>query len=269
MKILGVRVDNLSYTKTLKKIEEFVASRKPHQICTVNPEFIIAAQEDSEFRHIINNADLCTPDGAGLLLVTKIILHQPIYERVTGTDLVEKIASISQKNGYRIFLLGGEHSSGKKTANFLQKKYPQLNIVGIYEGRPKIRPITKKLWRVDYNIKKTLDMTTSRNPHDPNLDIIRKITKTHPHILLVAYGAPKQDKFIARYEKELNVPVMIGVGGAYDFISGRAKRAPKIFQIFWLEWLWRLFNQPWRIKRIYTATIKFILAVIWNKMFYK
>lgn len=266
MKILGIRVDNLNYTKTLKKIGEFVVSRKPHQICTVNPEFIIAAQNDSEFRHIINNADLCTPDGAGLLFVAKTILHHQLQERVTGTDLVDKIAAISQKNSYRVFLLGGEHDSGKKTANSLLNKYPQLNIVGIYEGRPVIRPITKKLWRADYNIKKTMDMTTSRNPHDPNLDIIRRITKTRPHILLVAYGAPKQDKFIARYKKELNIPVMIGIGGAYDFISGRAKRAPKIFQSLWLEWFWRLFNQPWRIKRIYTAAIRFPIKVIWSQL---
>lgn len=265
MRILNIRVDNITFDQTLAKIEQFIHSRKSHQICTVNPEFIMAAQHDIEFRHIINQADICTCDGAGLLLLAQIF-KQKLSERVTGVELVEKLAYLSQKNGYKLFLLGGEQNVAQKTAMALKSKYPRVNIVGIYAGQPKIKPISKKIWRANYHVKKTLDLTTARNLSDPNLKIIDQVTKTRPHILLVAYGAPKQDKFIARYKKELGVPVMIGVGGAFDFISGHAKRAPKIFQIIWLEWLWRLFFQPWRLKRIYTAVLKFPMTVIWNQI---
>lgn len=267
MKILAVRVDAITYQETLQKIHDFIKSRKPHQICTVNPEFIMASQKDPEFLHIINNCDICTPDGIGLLFIAKLFYKRIIYERVTGTDLVEKIADFCSKKGYKLYLLGGKPGIAKLVAKILKSKYPNLNIAGTFSGNPKIKPISKKVWQTNYQIKKSFDLTTTRDLTDSNLEIIQKITKTKPHILLVAYGAPKQDKFIARYKKELGVPVMLGVGGAFDFISGRARRAPKIFQSFCLEWFWRFLHQPWRAKRIFTATVVFPLTVILEKLF--
>lgn len=261
IEILGIKINNLSFNQAVRMINNFVLLRKPHQICTINPEFIMVAQEDEEFKKILNEADLNVPDGAGLLFVSKYFLQQPLKERVTGTDLVWALAKLAAKRKYPIFLLGAEPGVAEKTAAVLKKEYPDLIIAGTYAGKPRLsRPKVR-----DFRELRITDIKPGIK--DPNFEIIRKVRQAKAKILFVAYGAPKQDKFIARYKKLLNIPVMIGVGGAFDFISGGVSRAPKWMQKLWLEWLWRLFTQPWRLNRIFTATIRFPLAVLKSKFF--
>lgn len=266
IKILGTRVDNLNYKKTLSLIDEFILSRKSHQICTVNPEYIMAAQNDPELQMIINSSSLNTPDGGGLYFAAKYT-HQKLNHKVTGIDLIYMLSKLSAQKGYKIFLLGGYNDVAKKSAQILKQKFPTLNIVGTHEGKPKIKPISKKIWQSNYKIKPTFDIG-SENPlaSKSNFDIIKQVTSKKPHILLVAYGCPKQDKFIARYKNYLNVPVMIGVGGSFDYIAGHVSRAPKWMCNLHLEWLYRLFKQPKeRFNRIITAVIRFPWAVITKK----
>ncbi len=266
IKILGIRIDNTTYIETLLLIKKYISSRDTHQICTVNPEYIMAAQNDPELMYIINNSSINTPDGGGLLFAANY-LGSNLKEKVTGIDLIYKISRLSAKFHYKIFLLGGLDNVAKKSAQTLKTKYPNLNVVGTYEGSPRIKPISKKIWSRNYTVKKSMDISSKDQLFDKeNFKIIKKITKAKPDILLVAYGCPKQDKFIARYKKYLNVPVMIGVGGSFDYIAHKVARAPKWMQTLQLEWLYRLIKDPKkRFHRITTAVIKFPWAVISKK----
>lgn len=267
IKLLGIKVDNVNYKKTLLAIENFIHSKKAHQICTVNPEYIMTAQQDPELFSILNNSSLNTPDGGGLLFAAKYT-KQKLNHKVTGIDLIYRLSALAEKHGYKIFLLGGFNSVAQKSALVLKNTFPNINIVGTYEGKPYIKPISKKVWQGEYKVKPTLDISSNNNPlmTKSNFKIIKHITKARPHILLVAYGCPKQDKFIARYKKYLNVPVMIGVGGSFDYIAGQVSRAPKWMCTLHLEWLYRLIKNPkQRFDRIITAVIRFPWAVITKK----
>ncbi len=264
IKILHTRVDNINYTQTIAKIEDFIKSKKTHQICTVNPEYLMTALHDDELQNILNQSALNVADGGGLLFAAKYT-KQKLQYKVTGVDLIKHIAALSHKKGYRIFLLGGQDHVAATTAQILKKQYSHCQIIGVFEGNPIIRPISKKIWLNNYQIKRSLDVAAQSSIHPNNQQIIYNINKTKPDILLVAYGCPKQDKFIARFAQQLRVPVMIGVGGTFDYISGKITRAPQWMRSIHLEWLYRLFREPKRFNRIITATFRFPWAVITKK----
>lgn len=240
MKILGIKVDNVSFFETINKISEFINSKKSHQIVTVNPEFIISAQKDKEFAKVLNESSLSIPDGTGLIFASRFLYGKKnkLKERVAGVDLVWELAKISSQKGWSIYFLGAKPNIAKKAANRLKLLHRNLEIAGISEGEPK------------FSEKETIEM----------------IKKSNADILLVSYGAPKQDKFIYKNLNELGVKVAIGVGGTFDFITEVQKRAPIWIQKIGLEWFWRLIHEPKRIKRIYNAIIKFPILVIWSKI---
>lgn len=225
--VLNIPVDDLSETEVLKKIREFVRARKPKHIATVNPEFLVAARKDPEFRIILQKTDLNIPDGFGLRLVG-------IEHTVTGTDLVETLA----KQGYRMYLLGATPGVAKRAGNHLQLL--GATIAGAQSGPQENEPT----------------LTGEQ---------IIKIRKSKADILIVAFGQIKQEKFIAQYLKKLEIPVAIGVGGAFDYFSGAIPRAPKILRELGLEWLFRLIVQPSRLKRIFTAVVVFPLLYTFSK----
>lgn len=232
--ILNVPVHNVSVADALTRIDQFIAEGGSHQICTVNPEFVMAAQDDPEFLRVLQQADLCVPDGVGLLFAARW-LGQPLKERVAGSDLIPLLAEAAAQKGWRIFFLGAAEGVADEAAKLLQARYPGLQVAGDWAGSPR--------------------------PAD-EAEALRRITAGQPQILLVAYGAPAQDKWIARNRSRLNVPVLMGVGGAFDFITGNAVRAPRWVQRLGLEWLHRLIQQPWRWGRILTAVPKFTWAVL-------
>jgi N-acetylglucosaminyldiphosphoundecaprenol N-acetyl-beta-D-mannosaminyltransferase len=219
--ILGIRVDDVTADETLALIEQFVAERTPHQICTVNPEFVMRARQDRAFRDVINNAALCLPDGVGLLWAARR-LGLPLRERVAGSDMVGQIAARAAQLGWRLFLLGAAPGVADKAAEVLRSHCPGLNIVGTYPGSPS---------------------------HEEESAIVERILQVRPEILLVAFGAPAQDVWIARNQPRLQAPVAMGVGGSLDFIAGVAQRAPIWAQRLGLEWLHRLIREPWRWRR--------------------
>jgi len=259
IKILDVKIDNVNFQEAVKLINAFVQIGKPAQIVTVNPEFIMMSREDDEFKDILNRAELSVPDGAGLILASRF-QKQPLKERVTGIDLMLAIAKLAEKKKYPIFLLGGEHGYGSKAATALKEKHPNLIISGTYEGKP----VFKKNKSKDYRSLRMTDIKPGSN--DQNMEIVKKVRASRPKILFVAYGAPKQDKFIARYKHLLNVPVMMGVGGSFDYIAKKVERAPKWMQKIGLEWFWRLLKEPHRFNRIITATIRFPYAFFKNRI---
>ncbi|HLF03448.1 MAG TPA: WecB/TagA/CpsF family glycosyltransferase [Anaerolineales bacterium] len=231
--LLGVPVHDVTYAETLGLIGQFVESREPHQICTVNPEFVMAAQDDAEFMAILRDADLCIPDGVGLLWAARWN-KTPLRERVAGSDLVPLIAAEAASRQWRVFFLGAAAGVAERAAGELKARYPNLIVAGTWAGSP--------------------------DQKDDEV-AVAKIRAASPQILFVAYGAPAQDKWIVRNRVRLNVPVMMGVGGALDFITGAATRAPKWAQSLGLEWLHRLIRQPWRWRRM-LALPKFAWAVM-------
>lgn len=235
--LLGVRADNVNYDQALSIIEGFIKSGNPHQVVTVNPEFIVAAQSDDDFRDILNASSLALPDGVGLLWAARFLGH-PLQERVTGTDTVQRVAALAAQKSYSLFLLGAAPGVAVATAARLCQTYPGLRIAGTHAGSPAL---------------------------EEEDEIVGLIQKAEPDILFVAYGAPAQDKWIARNLERLGGPVAMGVGGALDFISGRAKRAPRWLQRLGLEWLHRLLHEPWRWRRM-LALPRFVWLVVWARL---
>ena len=219
--VLGVRVDDVTADETFALVEPFIAARTPHQLCTVNPEFIMAAQRDETFRQVINHATVCLPDGIGVLWAARRLGH-PLRERVAGSDMVEQIAARAARAGWRIYFLGAAPGVADKAAAILQSRYPGLVVAGTFAGSPAL---------------------------DEQDAIVERIRATQPDVLFVAFGAPTQDVWIAHNQSRLQTPVAVGVGGAFDFISGEAKRAPMWVQRLGLEWLHRLYCGPWRWRR--------------------
>jgi N-acetylglucosaminyldiphosphoundecaprenol N-acetyl-beta-D-mannosaminyltransferase len=220
--VLGVRVDDVTYAEALDLIAAYITARAPRQIATVNPEFIVAAQTDAAFRDILNRTALNLPDGIGVLWAARRLGH-PLRERVAGVDVVEQIAQRASQEGWRVFLLGAAEGVARKVAEVWQARYPNIAIAGAFSGSPR---------------------------SGEEEAIVERIRAARPDVLFVAYGAPAQDKWIARNLLRLNVPACMGVGGAFDFIAGVTRRAPRWMQRLGLEWLHRLIRQPWRWRRM-------------------
>jgi len=243
IKILGIKIDRVNFQLTLKKIEGYIKSGRPHQIATVNPEFIMATIKDAEFAKVLNATAMSVPDGAGLLWAAKFLYGKKgeLTERIAGVDLVWEIAKMAEDYGWSCYFLGAKPGIAQEASQRLKLINPSLKIAGVSEGEPK--------------------MSASQ--------VVKNIKKSQADILFVAYGAPKQDKFIYQNLSHLGVKVAMGVGGTFDFICGRQKRAPRWLQKIYLEWLWRLIREPKRFNRIITATIRFPAAVIKAKYFPK
>ncbi len=238
--ILGVSVHNVDYDEALALMERFIDSGQPHQVATVNPEFIMRARRDAEFLRILRQSDLCLPDGVGVLWAGRA-LGRPFKARVTGVDTTWRLMALAARRGYRVFLLGAMPGVAERTAQVMVEAHPELTIAGTHAGSP--------------------------SP-DEDESIGALIRAARPHILLVAYGAPAQDKWIDRNRARLGVPLAIGVGGTFDFISGVSRRAPVTMQRLGLEWLHRLYCEPWRWRRM-TALPLFALCVLRQKIMYK
>ncbi|MFN8598428.1 MAG: WecB/TagA/CpsF family glycosyltransferase [Anaerolineae bacterium] len=231
--ILGIPVHDVTMTETLDLIGQFVVEGEVRQICTVNPEFIMAAQNDLEFRQILDRAALNLPDGIGVVWAARR-KHQPIRERVAGSDLIYRLAERAADTGWKIFLLGAADGVAEQAAIKLRSLYSGVTIVGTWAGSP--RP-------------------------DDDADAVRRIQASGADIVLVAYGAPKQDKWIDRNLVRTGAKVGIGIGGSLDFVVGTQRRAPHWIQRLNLEWLYRLSREPWRWRR-QLALPKFVWRVV-------
>lgn len=234
--ILGVRVDDVTYDEALALLCEYIASGRPHYVVTPNPEFVMAARRDPAFRAALAGAALAVPDGGGLLLAGRL-WGRPFREQVRGTDLVYRLAAIGARAGHRWFLLGAGPGVAAAAGRRLMAQYPGLRVVGTYAGSP--HPADDPATR---------GAVQAAGPVD---------------VLLVAYGAPRQECWMARNVPTLGVPVAIGVGGVLDFLAGRTPRAPRWLRDLGLEWLFRLLVQPWRWRR-QLALPQFALHVLWT-----
>ena len=240
--ILGVELDNLSLQEVLEEIKRMLASGQQHYIVTPNPEFIVAANNNPQFAEILNYADIAVADGIGLVYAAKFLGQR--LQRVTGVDLMAQICELAEQINCSIYLLGGEELVAAETAAEIKKYHPNLRLAGAESGGEILDP-------------KTLDQ-----------DLIDRINDAAPDILFVAFGQVKQEAWIFYHLDRLpTVKLAVGVGGAFDFISGRVSRAPGIIRQFGLEWLYRLIREPKRLPRIMRAIFVFPALIIKAKYF--
>ena len=248
--ILGVRVDDVSLTEAIEKVDSMLVQisnlNQRFYITTPNPEICLYATRDEYYRRdILDKAFLALPDGFGLKIAARMF-GERLRNRVTGVDFTYALMERAAQNGWRVFLFGGEENIAERCGKILMQKYKGLNVVGTHSGL-----IT------NYQLPITKQFSNS------NAQSIKTINASKPDILLVALGAPRQEYWIAENLPRLpSVKLAIGVGGTFDFIAGRIKRAPKILRSKGLEWFWRLVIQPWRLHRIYNATLRFLFTVL-------
>ncbi len=218
----NVRLSDVTMDEALSAIDEFVRSRSPHQIVTSDASAIVRAQHDTELRRIMQEADLVTADGAGVVAMARL-LDLPIRERVSGCDMVYRICDLAAERGYSLYLLGGEPGVADMAAERIAERCAGLQVAGTQHGyfRPEEEP-----------------------------QIIEQIKAVRPDVLLVALGIPKQEKWIRRHLQSLGVPVCIGVGGSLDVVAGKVRRAPPWVQRSGLEWLYRTVREPRRLPRL-------------------
>jgi N-acetylglucosaminyldiphosphoundecaprenol N-acetyl-beta-D-mannosaminyltransferase len=223
--ILGVAIDDVVEDEAIARVAGYIERGGPHHVVTVNPEFVMEARRNSAFRRVLAAADLATPDGFGLLLVARL-RRTPFRARVTGIALTERIASEAAARGWSLFLLGAAPGVAERAAARLRASAPGLRIAGCHAGSP--RP-------------------------EEEAEIRALLRAARPDVLLVAYGHPRQDLWIARNQPLLGIPVAIGVGGTFDELAGVVRRTPAWVQRLGLKWLHRLLQQPQRWRRILTA----------------
>lgn len=235
--ILGVSISKVTMKEAVDQVKVFVRSNAFHRIYTPNPEIVMLAQKDEAFYKILEEADLVVPDGIGVVIASRL-KKTPLPERVAGYDLVQSTMKEAVKEGYKYFFFGSKPGISEQAAAKMRETYPGIQIVGTRNGY----------------------FTPQDEPQ-----IIEEINASGANILLVALGAPKQEKWIEANKHLLpNVRVAIGVGGSLDVMSGNVKRAPKAFQKLGLEWFYRLLKEPARFMRMLVLP-EFLIKVIFYR----
>ncbi|MCD8180948.1 MAG: WecB/TagA/CpsF family glycosyltransferase [Firmicutes bacterium] len=221
-------------------IVRFLDEDKLHKIYTPNSEIIMHAYKDEKFADLLNRAELLTADGIGVVYASKI-LKKPIKERAAGYDIARKVLEKINYTDHKLFLFGGKPGVAETAKKNLEKDYPELNIAGMRNGyfKPEEEP-----------------------------EIVEEINRSGADIVFVCLGAPKQEQWIDRNADKLKVRVAMGIGGSLDVFAGTAERAPDFFCNHGLEWLYRLYKEPWRIGRM-TELPKFAATVVAKGKRYK
>lgn len=234
MKCLDVRIDNLDTQQITDEFLNILSQNKLHHIATVNPEFLVEAHTNEKFKNILNSTQLNICDGFGITFWTKILYKKKIH-RLPGVELADLICQIAEREQKSIYFLGG-FDVAKQAASVQKTKYPALIIAGAEDGKTD--------------------------------ELSKKIIQSKPDIIFVAFGAPKQEYWISEFAKQLpNTKLAIGLGGTFDFWTGKVKRAPIWMQKVGLEWLFRLCKDPrTRGKRIWRATVVFSYLMIKEKI---
>lgn len=237
--ILGVEVSVTSRGEVLKFVADSLKNKSKFFITTPNPEIIVAAQKDDELMTALNSADVALPDGVGL----------GINPRITGREMFESLLSTANRLQLRVYLLGATPEVNRLAIAKIKILYPRIKAKG--NGDIKVN---------------SKGYSVSERDRGVYIDIIRDINSFRPNILFVAFGAPKQEKWVYHNLKKLNIGGAMVVGGALDYFVGKAKLPPGFVSTMGLEWLWRGVREPRRIKRIFNAVVVFPLLVIKEKL---
>ena len=237
--ILGVPIDNVTMTQVLEAIETSIDEGGFHQIATANVDFLINSIHDLELKEILSACFLVLPDGMPLVWASRL-MGASLQERVSGADLVPRLVELAELRGYSIFLLGSNEASSRGASQWISQHHPNTRVVGRY------CPAFAELEEMDHE------------------DILLQIEAANPDILLVAFGSPKQEKWLAMHRHRLRVPVCIGVGGSLDLLAGRLPRAPLWMRDHGLEWFFRTCQEParlsWRYARDASGLARYLSA---------
>jgi N-acetylglucosaminyldiphosphoundecaprenol N-acetyl-beta-D-mannosaminyltransferase len=231
---LDILIDKVDMKAAIERIEELIeSSSDSNLVVTPNSEMVVMAQDDLGLKRILNGAKLVVPDGVGLILASRLI-EDPLFERVTGIDLMTKLLAVAAEKDYGVYFLGAEPGVVEEVKSKMIEKYPELKLLGSHHGY--------------------LD-------EESELKVIEEINSKEPDLLFVGMGVPLQEKWLDKNLTKLNVPVSMTVGGSFDVLAGIKKRAPIWIQKLNLEWLYRLLQEPGRFFRM-LALPKFIYLVI-------
>lgn len=234
--IFGVEIDKLCKPQLMDKIENSIKNCNQIKIFTPNTEMISKSNRNKNLQLLLNSADILIADGIGVVIASRII-GDPLPSRLAGIEIGEEIMELSRRNGYKIFILGSKNEVLNKAKTNLENKYKSLKICGLNNGY--------------------FNMDTSQND-----EVIKKINCSKADILFVCMGFPRQEEWITKNLQKLQgVKVAIGLGGSVDVWGEKVKRAPKLFRKLYLEWLWRISNEPRRAKFLVTIPY-FIVNVL-------
>ena len=232
LQILGVRVNSTSTSSVLCLISSKISHKNSFFVVTPNPEFIVTAQGNEEFRKILNSADLAIPDGVGLILASRFLGTKPLLKkRITGADLVEKVLELGEKENWKIGVVGarrGEIKEIKEMMSRLKQRYPKLKVEA--------------------------------------LELIEDWPKRGYQIILACQGMGKQERWIWENQKKVKGVCFLGIGGSLDRLVGITPRAPETIRRLGLEWFWRLISNPSHFSRVWTACVIFPWLVLKEKM---
>jgi N-acetylglucosaminyldiphosphoundecaprenol N-acetyl-beta-D-mannosaminyltransferase len=231
--LLGVPVDPLTEAEAVDWVARAITERRPRLVISVNPERIMHAGREPAFAAVLRDADLALADGAGVVWAARRLGHR-LPERVAGVDFVEALAARGASQGWRFFFLGGGPGVADAAGRALRDRYPGFMLAGTHAGSP-----------------------------DPASDAatIEAVRSSGAQLLFLAYGAGAEEAWLARNLATSGASIGMGVGGAFDFISGRVRRAPRWMRNLGLEWLHRLSNEPWRWRRM-IALPRFVIRVM-------
>ncbi len=231
VELLGYNIDNYSFEEAVIKAKELIDSDKVAQVITINPEMFQAADNDSNFANIIREAEMVIPDGVGIKIALKLTGKNAA--RIPGVDFAKRLLKETALSNIPVAIIGSKEEVITKAIDNLKNEINGLNIVYYHNGY-----------------------------FDNDNEIYSELKRHSPKLILVAMGSPRQEKFIYNAKKVLNPALMIGIGGSLDVWSGFVKRAPKIYQVLGLEWLYRTIMQPSRFKRIFPTLPLFLIRVL-------
>lgn len=234
--MLGVPISRLNMAETIFLLERFIAERRPRLIVTADATALVIAHEDPVFRRLLDQADLITPDSAGVVWAMDRAGF-PGQKRVSGVEIADRLIARSAEMGYRVFLLGAAPGVAELAAERMRLKHPGCHIVGARHGY---------------------------FPPDDDTLVAQEVAATKPDVLLVGMGMPRQENFILATRDVIGAPVAIGVGGTFDVFSGKTRRAPRLFQAMHVEWLWRLILNPSKFAKVKSLP-KFVGLVLRSK----
>ncbi len=237
VEILGVPIDCVDMKQSLEAVDSMIQGDRAQTVIAINPEKIMKARHDPKLLNLLKNAGLLIPDGIGAVIAAKVLYGKSI-SRVPGAELMPEICKQSVSKGYKLFLLGAAPDVNDKAVEVLKAEYQGISIVGSQHGY--------------YS-------------SDDIPGLIERINESGADVLFVALGSPRQELWMEEYLPQLNIKVCQGVGGTFDVIAGKVKRAPVFFQRMHLEWFYRLMMQPKRIFR-QLVYIKFTLMVFLQKL---
>lgn len=224
--MMGVPFDQVDSKQTISMIDAMIESRRPHQLATANVDFLALADADPELHRVLTQADLVVCDGMPLVWMSRL-LGAPLPQRVAGSELVPLLLESAEAKGHRVYFLGGSEDALRAAEGNIRRRWPALTIAGTYS--PPFAPLEQM----------------------DNETICARVREAKPDLLLVAFGCPKQEKWLARNLEKTNVPVAIGVGATLDFLAGTMKQAPRWMRACSLEWIWRILQEPKRLFRRY------------------